>query len=129
MTMIIKTAKIQKLTRQEWEDANPVLYDGTLVYERDTERFKMGDGKSTYIELDYLVDPHVSMLCSEILVNSKMRDVISIISFINAIIIWGLLSLINYVSDLKFVCQLSGFGFIYFILTLFFNSLLTKKKK
>lgn len=121
MTMIIKTAKIQKLTKKEWEDENPVLYDGTLVYERDTKRFKLGDGNTPYKDLDYVVDPMTPMMYSDLMSENVLRSIFSIISFIATTIIWGLLSIINWVSTLSFIWQFIGCGIIYYTIFTILN--------
>lgn len=38
-------------TRAEWLEENPVVPDRVLVYETDTEMFKMGNGKTRYKDL------------------------------------------------------------------------------
>lgn len=121
MTMIIKTAKIQKLTKKEWEDENPVLYDGTLVYERDTKRFKLGDGNTPYKDLDYVVDPMTPMMYSDLMSENVLRSIFSIISFIATTIIWGLLSIINWVNTLSFIWQFIGCGIIYYTIFTILN--------
>ena len=119
--MIIKTAKIQKLTKKEWEDENPVLYDGTLVYERDTKRFKLGDGNTPYKDLDYVVDPMTPMMYSDLMSENVLRSIFSIISFIATTIIWGLLSIINWVNTLSFIWQFIGCGIIYYTIFTILN--------
>lgn len=37
----------------EWASLNPVLADGEKGYERDTGRYKVGDGVKTWNELSY----------------------------------------------------------------------------
>lgn len=124
--MIIKTAKIQKLTRKEWEDENPVLFDGTLVCEKDTERFKIGDGVTPYKDLNYLVDPCVSLMYKDLINKNAIIIAAMILSFIVTAVIFGLLSIIDWVSELKFIWQFIGSGTIYFSLFLLFNRILTK---
>lgn len=121
MTMIIRTAKIQKLTKKEWENENPVLYDGTLVYEKDTKRFKLGDGYTPYKDLDYVVDPMTPMMYSDLMTDNAVREIFSIISFVATAMIWGLLSIINWVSELSFIWQFIGCGIIYYVIFTILN--------
>ena len=46
--------KLQRATKEVWETLNPVLLDGEPGYEKDTNKLKIGDGKSTWLELEYL---------------------------------------------------------------------------
>ena len=39
-----------------WTDENPVLHPGEPGFETDTEKLKIGDGKTHWRELDYFVD-------------------------------------------------------------------------
>lgn len=119
--MIIKTAKIQRLTQKEWENENPILYDGTLVYEKDTKRFKIGDGSTPYKDLDYVVDPLTPMMYSDLMTENGLRNIFSILSFIVTTIIWGLLSIINWVSELSFIWQFIGCGIIYYVIFTILN--------
>lgn len=43
-------------TAAEWESANPILLAGEKGYERDTTRFKVGDGSTRWNDLDYWHD-------------------------------------------------------------------------
>jgi len=40
-------------TKANWENYNPVLADGEIGIERDTQRFKLGDGATTWSGLGY----------------------------------------------------------------------------
>lgn len=42
-------------TRENWLKYNPVLMEGEVGYEIDTHHQKIGDGVSTYSELEYEV--------------------------------------------------------------------------
>lgn len=126
MTMIIKTAKIQKLTKKEWEDENPILYDGTLVCEKDTKRFKIGDGITPYKDLDYIVDPCVPLMYTDLMSENIVRTIISILSFIITAVIWGLLSIIDWVSGLSFIWQFIGCGIIYYTAFIIINRYVKK---
>lgn len=41
-------------TSQEWADTGLILLENELAYEADSNRFKMGDGKSKYKDLPYI---------------------------------------------------------------------------
>lgn len=45
--------QIRRSTASEWTTRNPILEDGEWGYERVTTKMKMGDGVSTWAELDY----------------------------------------------------------------------------
>lgn len=38
-------------TKAEWEDLNPILAKGELVYETDTRKVQVGDGVRNYVDL------------------------------------------------------------------------------
>lgn len=46
-------------THAQWASENPVLGNGELVYEKDTGRFKVGDGVARYNDLIYAWNTHV----------------------------------------------------------------------
>jgi hypothetical protein len=37
-----------------WDQENPILHDGEPGYERDTKKFKIGDGETHWRDLDYV---------------------------------------------------------------------------
>ena len=41
----------------QWTGVNPTLYDGEIGYEKDTGKFKIGDGVTAYTTLDYASVP------------------------------------------------------------------------
>lgn len=45
--------QLRRGTAAEWTAANPILLDGELGWEKDTKRFKVGDGTSTWTALAY----------------------------------------------------------------------------
>ena len=49
------TLLFRRNTRMGWLAKNPVLASGEPGYERDTGKLKMGNGVSTWIDLDYVV--------------------------------------------------------------------------
>lgn len=57
---------IKRDTFSNWVKNNPVLLDGEIVYETDTKRFKVGDGKTEYKDLDYVVDPMIAYYFDEL---------------------------------------------------------------
>ena len=44
---------LRKGTTTQWKLTNPVLLDGELAWESDATRLKVGNGISTWNELDY----------------------------------------------------------------------------
>lgn len=43
-------------TASQWTSANPILNAGEIGWESDTNRFKIGDGSTTWTNLDYFID-------------------------------------------------------------------------
>jgi peptidoglycan hydrolase-like protein with peptidoglycan-binding domain len=41
-------------TTEDLEEANPILADGEIVFDRSTNTVKLGDGKNAFTELDYI---------------------------------------------------------------------------
>lgn len=52
--IVMTSFKLQRATKEVWETLNPVLLDGEPGYEKDTNKLKIGDGKSNWLELEYL---------------------------------------------------------------------------
>lgn len=48
-------AYVRRSTHDEWLSANPVLADLELGWESDTDRFKVGDGKTEWCQLSYYI--------------------------------------------------------------------------
>jgi len=46
--------QLRRGNAKEWEDKNPVLYPGEPGVETDTGYFKIGDGETSWNELDYV---------------------------------------------------------------------------
>ncbi|MGW9567131.1 hyaluronate lyase N-terminal domain-containing protein [Prescottella equi] len=51
--MTLTRIQIRRGTEDEWYDENPTLAAGELGYERDTFKFKIGDGTRTWRFLPY----------------------------------------------------------------------------
>lgn len=49
------TIQLRRGTRDKWIQKNPILLDGEPGFETDTGNFKLGDGESTWIQLDYFM--------------------------------------------------------------------------
>lgn len=45
--------QVRRGTSSEWSSANPVLADGELAYETNTNKLKIGDGLTSYNSLPY----------------------------------------------------------------------------
>lgn len=56
MAIGVKSGRImfQRGTKAEWENSKLILLDGELAIESDTSKIKIGDGKSKYIDLQYI---------------------------------------------------------------------------
>lgn len=50
------TIKLRRGTASEWTSANPVLEQGEVGIELDTNKIKIGDGSSNWSSLDYAND-------------------------------------------------------------------------
>lgn len=49
------TFQFRRGTQSEWLASNPILSEGEPGVETDTDRFKVGDGVSTWTELKYYI--------------------------------------------------------------------------
>ena len=58
MTDVIQlvTIQLRQGTQTLWAQKNPILNNGEPGYETDTGRFKVGDGSTTWLALDYFLD-------------------------------------------------------------------------
>jgi len=60
-------------TVENWEEYNPILADGEIGIERDSQRFKLGDGIKVWTELPYssnrLTDDYFAYIDKEDVVN------------------------------------------------------------
>ena len=119
--------KIKTDTRENWINKNLILPEGEIVFEKDTKRLKIGDGKTLYTELDYLTDPGIALLYIDLLHKNTILIMSSLFSFVLMCFTWTLISMINWIADLHFVWQLYGCGAIYFIYFLILNRKLSKK--
>ncbi|NLJ90722.1 MAG: hypothetical protein GX323_07450, partial [Clostridiales bacterium] len=45
--------QIRRGTAAQWQQANPVLLDGEFAIEKDTRKFKIGDGTTAWNDLPY----------------------------------------------------------------------------
>ena len=71
------TIKHRRGTASEWIATNPILADGELGFERDTNRFKLGDGLHNWTDLDYFIpdDAVSAAIASQVsLVASSVTD-------------------------------------------------------
>ena len=46
-------AYVRRDTADNWSAVNPILEDREIAYETDTDRFKMGDGKTVWNDLEH----------------------------------------------------------------------------
>lgn len=49
--------QLRRGTAQEWTDVNPILAEGELCVELDTEKFKIGNGVDYWNDLSYSSGP------------------------------------------------------------------------
>lgn len=60
MATIIKTTfQLKRGTSSKWKELNLILADGEPGFERDTNRLKIGDGKTPWNDLPYLADGNI----------------------------------------------------------------------
>lgn len=50
------TFQFRRDTAADWATKNPVLGPGEPAIENDTNKFKLGDGRSRWSELEYFID-------------------------------------------------------------------------
>jgi hypothetical protein len=53
-------------TAAQWAAANPILTDGEIGFEKDTEEFKIGDGVSPWADLNYIGGVPAPVITAEI---------------------------------------------------------------
>lgn len=70
------TIKLRRGTSAEWTTANPILADGEPGFERDTDKHKIGDGSTHWVDLPYYIN--------ETLVDSKITTAMSGASIVDA---------------------------------------------
>ena len=51
-----RTIQLRRDAAASWTSVNPVLAQGELAYETDTDKFKIGDGTTAWTSLDYILD-------------------------------------------------------------------------
>ena len=122
------TVKVQRLTQKEWIEKNPVILEGVVVYEKDTKRFKMGDGEHAYKDLDYLIDQSVPMVFS-MLMDMQFATIISAIkSLAITAAIYTILSIfIESINSMKFVFQIEIMSLMYIPIWIVIHNISTNK--
>ena len=122
------TVKVQRLTQKEWIEKNPVILEGVVVYEKDTKRFKMGDGEHTYKDLDYLIDPAITVVFS-ILMDMKFASLKALtLSFVIICVVYSILSItIESIDNLRFIFQMEIVGILYIFIFNIINAYLNQK--
>lgn len=53
MAIRLSTVQLKRGTKQRWQEQNPVLKDGEPGLEKDTKKFKAGDGTTAWNDLGY----------------------------------------------------------------------------
>ena len=66
--------QIRRDTAANWTSVNPILAQGELGVETDTDKFKVGDGVTAWNSLDYLIDPatYVTLTGTQTLTNKTI---------------------------------------------------------
>ena len=123
------TVKVQRLTRKEWIEKNPVILEGVVVYEKDTKRFKMGDGEHAYKDLDYLVDPAVVASWFSMIIDTKIASLKALtLSFVIVSVIYSVLSILfEPINNVRFIFQMGIMGLMYIIVFNIINAHLILK--
>lgn len=122
------TVKVQRLTQKEWVEKNPVILEGVVVYEKDTKRFKMGDGEHAYKDLDYLIDPAVAASFSMIM-DMKFASLKALtLSFVIVSVIYSVLSILfEPINNVRFIFQMGIMGLMYIVVFNIINAHLILK--
>ena len=120
--------KVQRLTQKEWIEKNPVILEGVVVYEKDTKRFKMGDGEHNYKDLDYLIDASIPVVFSKLLSIYRVSNKAFLMSFFITIAIYSILSsFVDFIDNLVFIHQFVIISSIYIITNAILNVKFLKK--
>lgn len=91
--MPITTFKLKRGTASQWTAVNPTLADGEPGFEKDTNRFKIGNGITPWTDLDYffsssallsMLSPYFAAKSVETTVNSGRLSASSLLSLISA---------------------------------------------
>lgn len=61
------TFKLRRDRSSNWVRINPILGDGEPGYERDTGRFKIGDGVHNWLELEYFYPGAIGLTQDDLL--------------------------------------------------------------
>ena len=121
-------AKVQRLTQKEWIEKNPVILEGVVVYEKDTKRFKMGDGEHNYKDLDYLIDSSIPVVFSKLLSIYRVSNKAFLMSFFITIAMYSILSsFVDFIDNLVFIHQFVIISSIYIITNAILNVKFLKK--
>lgn len=57
--------RLRRNTAAGWAAKNPILAIGEPAYERDTGRFKIGDGQTPWLDLAYFIPSNGSQLLQD----------------------------------------------------------------
>lgn len=58
--------QIRRGTSSEWTSSNPILSEGELGLETDTNKVKVGNGTSTWTQLSYLIDSFATSIADKV---------------------------------------------------------------
>lgn len=70
---------------ENWAAANPVLADGEIAWEKDTNKIKIGDGVKNYLDLGYTINPSVIDRFISVVVAGKDYALLNQTDYIGAI--------------------------------------------
>lgn len=70
-----RTLRFRRDISSTWLRVNPVLALGEPGYEKDTNRFKIGDGVARWVDLEYFVPGDTSALYAEL--SARIDEIIA----------------------------------------------------
>lgn len=53
----LRRIRLRRAWTEDWERINPILADGEPGYDKSQNMLKIGDGETSWIELEYLTPP------------------------------------------------------------------------
>lgn len=75
--MIVRI-QVRRDTSENWGSANPVLASGEFGYETDTGKLKVGNGATTWSQLDYVTADVVHLSANDFAGTGSFDDPITI---------------------------------------------------
>ena len=75
--MIVRI-QVRRGTASEWTESNPILASGEFGYETDTGMLKVGNGTTTWSQLDYVTADVVHLSANDFAGTGSFDDPITI---------------------------------------------------